>query len=327
MYLKKRENSENKKEEKIHSKFVYCGFILLNILMGTSFEKYQKRRLRSSYFSVIMSIAFVLFLIGLLGLLVLNTKNVSDYFKEQASITIFLNDDIDAARLTAFQDSLKDKEYTKSITYVSKEEAAEIVKKENGEDFMEFVGYNPLKNSIELFLNADDVTPEKMQEIQITLAKNSYVFEASYNKSLINLLTENVKRISLWVLFFSALFALIAMMLINNSIRLSVYAKRFTIKTMQMVGATKRFIRKPFILSSVKLGFFGALVALSGLAVTIYYLNNYFPELGLLDKDSDKILLAALFGGVFLIGIIITWLSAFFATQRFLNLRTDELYY
>jgi len=193
-----------------------------------------------------------------------------------------------------------------------------------------------------------------MQEIQTTLAKNSYVFEASYNKSLINLLTENVKRISLWVLFFSALFALIAMMLINNSIRLSVYAKRFTIKTMQMVGAmmlinnsirlsvyakrftiktmqmvgaTKRFIRKPFILSSVKLGFFGALVALTGLAVTIYYLNNYFPELGLLDKDSDKILLAALFGGVFLIGIVITWLSAFFATQRFLNLRTDELYY
>lgn len=295
--------------------------------MGTSFEKYHKRRLRSSYFSVIMSIAFVLFLIGLLGLLVLNTKNVSDYFKEQASVTIFLNDDIDAARLTAFQDSLKDKEYTKSITYVSKEEAAEIVKKENGEDFMEFVGYNPLKNSIELFLNADAVTPEKMEEIQTTLAKNSYVFEASYNKSLINLLTENVKRISLWVLFFSALFALIAMMLINNSIRLSVYAKRFTIKTMQMVGATKRFIRKPFILSSVKLGFFGALVALTGLAVTIYYLNNYFPELGLLDKDSDKILLAALFGGIFLIGIVITWLSAFFATQRFLNLRTDELYY
>ncbi len=295
--------------------------------MGTSFEKYQKRRLRSSYFSVIMSIAFVLFLIGLLGLLVLNTKNVSDYFKEQASVTIFLNDDIDAARLTAFQDSLKDKEYTKSITYVSKEEAAQIVKKENGEDFMEFVGYNPLKNSIELFLNADAVTPEKMEEIQTTLAKNSYVFEASYNKSLISLLTENVKRISLWVLFFSALFALIAMMLINNSIRLSVYAKRFTIKTMQMVGATKRFIRKPFILSSVKLGFFGAIVALTGLAVTIYYLNNYFPELGLLDKDSDKILLAALFGGIFLIGIVITWLSAFFATQRFLNLRTDELYY
>jgi len=262
-----------------------------------------------------------------LGLLVLNTKNVSDYFKEQASITIFLNDDIEEARLTAFQNSLKEKDYTKSVTYVSKEEAAEIVIKENGEDFMEFVGYNPLKNSLELFLNADFVTPEKMEEIKNNLSKNSYVFEISYNKSLIALLTENVKRISLWVLFFSTLFALIAMLLINNSIRLSVYAKRFTIKTMQMVGATKKFIRKPFILSSIKLGFFGAIVALIGLAITIYYLNNYFPELGLLDNDNDKILIAALFGCVFLIGIIITWLSAFFATQRFLNLRTDELYY
>ena len=295
--------------------------------MSTSFEKYQKRRLRSSYFSVIMSIAFVLFLIGLLGLLVLNTKNISDYFKEQASITIFLNDDVDKTQITTFQNSLKEKNYTKSLAYISKEEAAEIVKKENGEDFMEFLGYNPLKNSIELFLSAEFVTPENMEEIQNTLSKNSFVFEASYNKSLINLLTQNVKRISLWVLFFSGLFAVIAMLLINNSIRLSVYAKRFTIKTMQMVGATKRFIRKPFIMSSIKLGFFGAIVALIGLAVTIYYLNNYFPELGLLDKNNDKILLGALFGVIFLIGIIITWLSAFFATQRFLNLRTDELYY
>lgn len=295
--------------------------------MSTSFEKYQKRRLRSSYFSVIMSIAFVLFLIGLLGLLVLNTKNISDYFKEQASITIFLNDDVDKTQVATFQKSLKEKDYTKSLLYISKEDAAEIVKKENGEDFMEFLGYNPLKNSIELFLKADFVTAERMKEVQTTLSKNSFVFEASYNKSLINLLTQNVKKISLWVLIFSALFAVIAMLLINNSIRLSVYAKRFTIKTMQMVGATKRFIRKPFILSSIKLGFFGALVALIGLAITIYYLNMYFPELGLFENSNDKILLGALFGGIFLIGIIITWLSAFFATQRFLNLRTDELYY
>jgi len=295
--------------------------------MSSSFEKYQKRRLRSSYFSVVMSIAFVLFLIGLLGLLVLNTKNVSDYFKEQASMNIFLNDDVDEANIAALQKSLNSKEYTKSTKYISKEEAAEIVKKETGEDFMEFVGYNPLKNSVELYINADFVSSEKMDEIQKSLEQNSYVFEVSYNKSLIELLTQNVKRISLWVLFFSALFSLIAMLLINNSIRLSVYAKRFTIKTMQMVGATKRFIRKPFITSSIKLGFFGSIVALIGLGITIYYLNDYFPELGLLDTENDKMILAVLFGGVFLIGIIITWLSAFFATQRFLNLRTDELYY
>ncbi len=295
--------------------------------MSSSFEKYQKRRLRSSYFSVVMSIAFVLFLIGLLGLLVLNTKNVSDYFKEQASMNIFLNDDVDEANIAALKKSLNSKEYTKSTKYISKEEAAEIVKKETGEDFMEFVGYNPLKNSVELYINADFVSSEKMDEIQKSLEQNSYVFEVSYNKSLIELLTQNVKRISLWVLFFSALFSLIAMLLINNSIRLSVYAKRFTIKTMQMVGATKRFIRKPFITSSIKLGFFGSIVALIGLGITIYYLNDYFPELGLLDTENDKMILAVLFGGVFLIGIIITWLSAFFATQRFLNLRTDELYY
>ena len=295
--------------------------------MSTSFEKYQKRRLRSSYFSVVMSIAFVLFLIGLLGLLVLNTKNVSDYFKEQASITIFLNDDVEESNIAALQNSLNSKEYTNSTKYISKEDAAEIVKKETGEDFMEFVGYNPLKNSVELYINADFVTSEKMDEIQKSLEQNSYVFEVSYNKSLIELLTQNVKRISLWVLFFSALFSLIAMLLINNSIRLSVYAKRFTIKTMQMVGATKRFIRKPFIRSSIKLGFFGSIVAIIGLAITIYYLNDYFPELGLLDTENDKIILAVLFGSIFLIGIIITWLSAFFATQRFLNLRTDELYY
>tara|TARA_R110002073_G_scaffold57778_4_gene146756 strand:- start:175493 stop:176371 length:879 start_codon:yes stop_codon:yes gene_type:complete len=292
--------------------------------MSTSFEKYQKRRLRSSYFSVVMSIAFVLFLIGLLGMLVLNTKNVSNYFKEQASVTIFLNDDVAESAMNTFHKELKNEAYTKSTTFISKKEAAEIVKKENGEDFMEFLGYNPLKNSVELFLKADYVTPEKMSEIEASLAKKEVVFEVSYNKPLIDLLTKNIKRVSFWILIFSSLFAFIAMLLINNSIRLSVYAKRFTIKTMQMVGATKRFIRKPFILSSIQLGIYGAIISLIGLAVTLYYLNDYFPELNLL---NDSLRLTILFGGVFLVGVVITWISAFFATQRFLNLRTDELYY
>ena len=292
--------------------------------MSTSFEKYQKRRLKSSYISVILSIAFVLFLVGVLGLLVLNTKKLSDYFKEQASITIFLKDDAEKSAISNFRNSLKNEEFTKTVTYISKEEAAEIVKKENGEDFMEFLGYNPLKNSVELFIKAEHVTPEQMSVIETNLIKNDVVFEVSYNKSLINLLTKNVKRISLWVLIFSSLFALIAMLLINNSIRLSVYAKRFTIKTMQMVGATKRFIRKPFVKNSISLGAAGAIIALIALAITVYYLNFYFPELNLL---NDRLILGILFGSIFFIGILITWVSAFFATQRFLNLRTDELYY
>jgi len=292
--------------------------------MSTSFEKYQKRRLQSSYISVILSIAFVLFLLGLFGLLVLNTKKVSDYFKEQASITIFLKDDVSKQSVKNLQTVLKSEDYTKSITYVSKEEAAEIAKKENGEDFMDFLGYNPLKNSIDLHLKADFVSSEKMSEIESELIKKESVFEISYDKSLIALLTKNVKRISLWVLIFSGVFAFLAMLSINNSIRLSVYSKRFTIKTMQMVGATKRFIRKPFVRNSIKLGAIGSLVAVIGLTVAVYYMNDNFPEFGFLENTT---LLAILFGGVFILGIIITWFSAFFATQRFLNLRTDQLYY
>lgn len=292
--------------------------------MSSSFEKYQKRRLRSSYISAVMSIAFVLFLIGLLGLLVLNTKKISDYFKEQASITIFLKDEVQNDERKSFEKALASKAYTKSLTFIPKEKAAEIAKEENGEDFMEFLGYNPLKNSIDLFINADYVTPEKMAEIEAELSSNDAVFEVSYDKPLIGLLTDNVKKISIWVLIFSTVFALIAMLLINNSIRLSVYAKRFTIKTMQMVGATKQFIRRPFIWSSIKLGVVGAIVALIGLAASVYYLNNYFPEFNLL-QDFEH--LGILFGAVFLAGLFITWISAFFATQRFLNLRTDQLYY
>ncbi|HBK71699.1 MAG TPA: cell division protein FtsX [Flavobacteriaceae bacterium] len=290
----------------------------------TSFEKYQKRRLKSSYASVILSIAFVLFLLGLFGLLVLNTKKISDHFKEQASITIFLKDNVDKHVVKNLQTLLKNEPYTKTITYTSKEDAAEIAKKDNGEDFMEFLGYNPLKNAIDLYVKADFVSPKKMSEIEKELTKNNAVFEVSYDKPLIDLLTKNIKRISLWVLIFSSIFTLIAMLLINNYIRLSVYSKRFTIKTMQLVGATKRFIRKPFVLSSIKLGAIGAFVALIALAIAVYYLNTNFPEFGFLE---NKELLAVLFGGIFLLGILITWISAFFATQRFLNLRTDQLYY
>jgi len=292
--------------------------------MSKSFEKYQKRRLRSSYISVIISISLVLFLLGLLGLLVLNTKKVSNYFKEQAAITLFLKNEVKKESLLNLQVSIDEEPYTKGTKFISKEEAAEIYKKENGEDFMDFLGYNPLQNSIDINLNADFVTPEKMNEIEEKYKNNQFVSDVSYDKPLIELLTKNVKRISLFILIFSGLATLIVVVLINSSIRLSVYSKRFTIKTMQMVGATKRFIRKPFIWRSVRLGIVGAILALIGLAVVLFYFNKQFPEFGIID---DRIEIASLFGLVFLIGILITWLSTFFATQRFLNLRTDELYY
>ncbi|MFT5436797.1 MAG: cell division transport system permease protein [Ulvibacter sp.] len=292
--------------------------------MASSFDKYQKRRLISSYFSVVLSISLVLFLLGLLGLLVLNTKNVADHFKEKIALTVYLKDTAKEVEITQLKQSLSLAEYTKSAAYISKEQAAEEHSAAIGENFMEFLGYNPLQNSIDVYLLADYVSPEKLDEITAEILTKNFVEEVAYDKPLIALLNDNVKKISLWVLIISGLFTFIAVLLINSSIRLSVYAKRFTIKTMQMVGATKHFIRKPFIWKSIRLGFVGAVLAMIGMAVVLFYLNRSFPELQLL---QDKLLLSVLFGFIFLMGLFITWISTFFATQRFLNLRTDDLYY
>src|SRR5690625_1758237 len=292
--------------------------------MAASFEKYQKRRLISSYFSVVISISLVLFLLGLLGLLVLNSKRVADYFKEQIAITVFLKDSAKEVEINQLKQSLALAEYTKSATFVSKEEAAEEHQQTLGENFIEYLGENPLQNSIDIYILADFVTPEKMEEITDELKNKSFVDDVVYDKPLIAQLTENVTRISFWVLIISGIFTFIAVLLINSSIRLSIYSKRFTIKTMQMVGATKRFILRPFVWRSVRLGIIGALVAMAGMGATLYYLDKSFPQLELLNAP---LMLAMLFGFVFLTGLLITWISTFIATQRFLNLRTDDLYY
>lgn len=292
--------------------------------MSKSFERYQKRKLISSYFSVVLSIGLVLFLLGILGLLVLNTKKMGDHFKEQISISVFLKDSAKPVEVDQLQKSLALAEYTRSATYVSKEEAAEQHSEEIGENFIEFLGYNPLKNSIDVKLKADFVSTEQIEDIASNLASKGYVEEVSYDQPLITLLNENVKRISFWILVASAIFTFIAVLLINSSIRLSIYSKRFIIKTMQMVGATKKFIRRPFIYTNIKLGMLGAFLALLALGGTLYYVNDQFPELNLMD---DPLVLGLLFVGVFLLGVLISVLSTYFATQRFLNLRTDDLYY
>ena len=292
--------------------------------MGQSFEQYQKNKLISSYFSVVLSIGLVLFLLGILGLLVLNTNKMADHFKEQITISVFLKESAKEVEIDQLQKSLAMAEYTKTATYVSKEEAAEKHSKEIGENFIEFLGYNPLKNSIDINLNADFVSPEKIEEIAFEISSKGYVDEVSYDKPLVGLLTENVKKIGFWILVASGIFTFIAVLLINSSIRVSIYSKRFIIKTMQMVGATKTFIRRPFIWTNIKLGMLGAVLALLALGGVLYYVNANFPDLGLL---SEPTLLIVLFVGVFALGLLISLISTYFATQRFLNLRTDELYY
>jgi len=292
--------------------------------MASSFDQYQKRKLISSYFSVVISIALVLFLLGCLGLLVLNAKKVADHFKEQVVVTIYLNESAKEVEINQLKTSLAMADYTKKTEYVSKEEAAELMKAETGEDFMEFVGYNPLQNSIDVYLKADYVTNETLDGITEDLSTKKFIEEIRYDNDLVELMNDNVKKITFWVLALSGLFTLIAVLLINSSIRLAVYSKRFIIKTMQMVGATKSFIRRPFISKSVQLGIIGAIVAMIGMGIVLYNLDKTFPELEFL---RNPVLIISLFVGIFLIGILITWISTFIATQRFLNLKTDQLYY
>ncbi len=292
--------------------------------MSKSIEKYQKKRLRSSYLSVIVSIALVLFLVGLLGLLILKTKALAEHFKEQVSLSIFIKDTATESEIAAFTKKIAAADYAKNVVFTSKTKAAELMQEEIGQEFLEFLGTNPLKNVVNLHLKSGFVTREKIQEIEQNLVQNKLVHEVSYDKPLIELLNKNIKRISLWVLIFSGLLTLIAVVLINSSIRLSVYSKRFIIKTMQMVGATKSFIRRPFIWTSIKLGVLGAIIAIIALIGLSYYIEIQIPEINLLDNLE---LLGIVFGGVLILGIVITWISTFFATRRFLNLRTNELYY
>jgi len=292
--------------------------------MASSFEKYQKRRLISSYFSVVLSISLVLFLLGLLGLFLIHSNQLSRYFKEQIPLSIYLKDSAKEVEINQLKQSLEMADYTKSATYVSKEEAAEQHMETIGEDYLEFLGYNPLQNSIDVELLAEFVTSKQLKDIADEIRLKDFVAEVEYDELLVELFDKNIKVISFWVLVFSGVFLIIAVLLINSSIRLSVYAKRFTIKTMQMVGATKHFIRRPFIWKNMRLGFIGSIIAMSGVSGVLYILDNTWPQLELL---SDKLLLGGLLLFIILMGIFIAWLSTFFATQRFLNLRTDELYY
>lgn len=292
--------------------------------MSSSFEKHQKRRLISSYFSVILSIALVLFMLGVLGLIVLNAKSISDNFKEQVILTIYLEDTSKDVEIKQLEKSLAFSDYVKQTKFISKESAADFMKLEYGEDFLDDIGYNPLKNSIEVNLKADYVTAWRLDSISESNLKKNFVEDIKYDKDLVSLMNSNVKRLSLWVLIISGIFTGIAVLLINSSIRLAVNSKRFSIKTMQMVGATKKFIRKPFIWRSIRLGIIGSLLALIGMGVVVYYVDKSFPEFKLI---QNQLSIGALFGGIFAVGILITWWSTFFATQRFLNLKTDQLYY
>ncbi|SEF76134.1 cell division protein FtsX [Flavobacterium urumqiense] len=291
--------------------------------MSSSFDKFQKRRLISSYFSVVLSIFLVLFLLGMLGFFIINSKKLADDFKEKIAMTVFFKNEANDSILKAFDGELKTARFAKSYVYVTKEAAAKQHTDIIGEDFLEFLGENPLQNSFDIHLKADYVVKDSIAKIESSLRKNAMVSDIVYDKQLVNLVNDNIKKVSMWILIVSVFLTFIAVLLINSSLRLSIHSHRFIIKTMQMVGATKSFIRKPFVMRSLKLGLLGAGLAIIALIGVLIYVQTNFPNLGILD---DKLLIGIVLFGVLGVGILITWLSTYFATQRFLNLRTDDLY-
>jgi len=291
--------------------------------MASSFDRFQKRRLLSSYFSVILSIFLVLFLLGVLGFFIINSKKLADDFKEEIAMTVFFKNEANDTILKAFDTELKTARFAKSFVYVTKEQAAKEHSDIIGEDFVTFLGENPLQNSFDIHLKADYVIRDSISKIEARLRKNAMVSDIVYDKQLVNLVNDNIQKVSMWILIASGLLTIIAVLLINSSLRLSIYSNRFIIKTMQMVGATKSFIRKPFVMRSIKLGMIGAGLAILALIGLLIYLDSNYPGLGILD---DKLIVALVLIAIFGIGVLITWLSTYFATQRFLNLRTDDLY-
>lgn len=286
-------------------------------------ENFQKRRLLTSYFSVVISITFVLFFVGVLGLFLLNIKNVSSHFKEQIVMTVYLKDSAKDIEVTQLQKKIQLDPATRKVNFTPKEEAAEQYARDIGEDFIEFLGYNPLLNSIDVYFNAAFVNTLNLVQTKRELETADFVNEVVYDQPLVTLLDENIQKISLVLLVTTVLFIIIALLLINSSIRLSIYSKRFIIKTMQLVGATKSFIRRPFIWTHMQLGIISSLLALGGLTALFFEINKRFPELNMINQPVE---LSVVFGGVLVLGIGITAISTFFATQRYLNLKTNAVY-
>ncbi len=292
--------------------------------MSRQEDKVIGRRLKTSYITTTASIALVLFVLGLLGLVMLFAQGLSTHVKENIGFTVFIHDTASHNDIISFQKELDNHPAVKSTAYISKEQAAEDLSATLGEDFVEFLGYNPLSASVSIRLHASYANPDSLAPFESELTKRRIVAEIDYQRNLVQMVNENVRRIGLGLLAFGILLLMIAFALINNTIRLSVFSKRFLIKSMQLVGATKGFIRKPFVIRGIIQGAIAAVISNSLIALVLYLAGKRVPELGLL---SDTRMLAMLFSGVLLLGLMISWVSTWLAVRKFLKLNTDSLYY
>jgi len=284
---------------------------------------FSKARLGGSYLTLVISVSLVLFLLGILGLVIINVKELSDYFRESLSFSVILDEDAREADIRMLQKDLDAKPSVKSTEYVSRDEAAAKMKEEMGEDFISFLGDNPLPPSIDVYLYAGYTNRDSVGKFEKYILEYPFVKEVWYEDSLLYLINENVRKISVFLLIISSFLFLIAVTIINNTIRLAIYSKRFLIRTMQLVGATRSFIRKPFLFRSIYHGVLAALTAMLLLMGLLYLIEKEF--LMLFSFESTKLLVIL---GVLLIiaGILINLVSTYLSVNRYLVISEDKLY-
>jgi cell division transport system permease protein len=284
----------------------------------------SKTRLRSSYLTLVVSVSLVLFLLGVLGLVIINARELSDYFRESLSFSVMLDDAAKEPDIRMLQKDLDAKSFVKSTQYISKDEAAVKMKEELGEDFINFLGDNPLPPSIDVYLFAGYTSPDSVAKIEKYVLEYPFVKEVYYQESLLFLINENVNKISLFLLVISTFLFLIALTIINNTIRLSIYSRRFIIRTMQLVGATRGFIRRPFIVQSALHGLLAALLAMSLLMGMLYLIEKEFFMMFTFESTNLLLLLGI---SIIIIGVLINIISTFFSVNRYLSISEDKLYY
>ncbi|QJD94969.1 cell division protein FtsX [Mucilaginibacter robiniae] len=286
-------------------------------------ESTSAKKTKAIYISTVFGIAMVLLMVGMLGLILVHAKNLANYIKENMVVNVFVDEGARETDVLQLQHQLDGNPYVKSTQYVSKELAARNLQKDLGEDFIKFLGVNPLSQSIDVYLKADYANNASINQFKEQLLKNPLVKEVKYQPSLVDLINQNLTSISLVILAFAAIFVVVSVALINNTIRLAIYSQRFLIKSMQLVGATKSFIRRPFLLYGIWHGLLGALIAIIILVGTLYLANHEIPELVVLQNYTE---FGIIFLGVVLLGIFIAGFSTLLAVNRFLRLKIYQLY-
>jgi cell division transport system permease protein len=285
---------------------------------------YSKTRLRGSYLTLVISVSLVLFLLGILGLIIINARELSNYFRESISFSVMLDDEAKEADIRMLQKDLDAKPYVKSTKYISKDEAAVKMKQDLGEDFISFLGDNPLPSSIDVFLYAGYTSADSVTKIEKYVLGYPFVKEVYYQESVLELINENIKKISIFLLVISSFLFLIALTIINNTIRLSIYSRRFTIHTMQLVGATRGFIRKPFLIQSAFHGLLAALIAMTLIVIMLYLIEKEFLLMFTFQNTNLLLMLGA---SIIITGVLISVISTFFSVNKYLRISEDKLYY